>query len=923
MRYVDSMIAELSEALEHGFSFDSLQGLENTKERLNNGSGRISYIPTNYPIPKSKRALKVVVGDTNSIRALPMPSDKEELQETIFAAVEFIVEKECTGNVVFFCPAPLTSEIESCRGTDFFQLKRVEIEDPNHVRRQVYEDLTGDSIQQLPTQLPEFLLQAYLAHTLNSTPNLSTFKTTDLGDSWDMYIPYSAFLNESDQFCEFYLEVLGIRSIARFRDLPEQRQNHSYNFAIYRRYGSEYSLEISQFVTRWREIDGKIKTLFRSLAQERLAKGRLFNKELLDLTEQEGREFIEEVQRAYQNLFDSNDSINQRNPEEAADNLIQYFGLLYQDATKEEFEPLLLTVRDKLTLEADRIEDRPSTGQKEAFDQLNKILECVSQLQLIVESSIIEQEFHSDKWIDSLEILYEEAQTSGFEDRFEYMSIPALEEAHRRVERRKEAESEAEKIRQIDVELDSAPSFLEQWADFITEHLGDKLNSEAYHQAMVEKYDEFSDTLVQTYPSLINDPNTNHISGLIDEDTDELQIVVVIDSLGFLDFALMEEWDIFTPPVDVEPLYSNIPSYTPSAMSTILTGLPAEQTGIYNWKVRKEDRILNMKGKVSTDKFDFIDRTSPLSYQLVQNHEFNDSGITRFATELGDIKLTEGFQREDQLEDLTEEVEEELETLLENRKELLAGTADVPEEYVDNRIDALHDTYVVYIEDFDSLLHKDLSKYEFKNYYTSLGGFLNDLITKLKNLIKEYSYDESPKLVLGGDHGKITRQEQELVLDVRNQERFTQDALSQRSDLELVHSLNLDEARFSDKEGSIFLGLGDFDDPSLIARAREQEAKACESAPDSEILGVIESKPFVVSGSKYLFGWQPTSASIDMLQFGYDTYQPAGNGIFDTPTIGLLSRYKSKNTPKAHGYHGGTSISEMAAAKLTFNDEDI
>lgn len=919
----DCMKSDLSEAIEEGFSFRPFSGLENTRDKLDHESSNIVYIPTNYPIPKSKRALNAIIGDTDDIRALPMPSSVEELQETIFTAIEFIVEKDGAGCVIFFCPSLLVSEIDCCRGTDFYQPDRFEIDDPNHVRRNVYEKLTGETIQSLPNRLPEFILQAYLAYTLDDAPPLSVFETTNLGDSWDMYLPYSSFTDELSHFREFYLDVLGIRSIARFDDVPESTQQLAYSYGLHRRYSPECSDEVGRFITSWDSLDSRIKVLFRNLAWEKLLKGRLFNKELLDLTDEVGRDFIEEVQRAYQKLFDSDDRINQRSPEEAADELIRYFGLLYHDASEREVESLLFAIRDKLLVEADRIDDRPPTGQKEAFDQIGSILGCINEVQLITESSTIEREFHSNEWIDPLEILYEEAQARGFDDRLDYTSIPALDEARRRVEHRKTAEEEAEEIRQMDVGLDSIPKFLGEWAGFIADSLDNQSNSEVYHRAFVEKYDEFSDVLIEAYPDIIDDSDMNHISELIDEDTGELQIVVVIDGLGFLDFALMDEWDILTPPVEVEPLYSTIPSYTPAAMSSILTGLPAVQTGIFNWKVRREDRVLNLKGTVSTDEFDFVDNRSELSYQLIQNHKFNTSGITRFAKEISDVKLTEDFQRGDQLEDIVGEVEEGLGSLLESRKELLNGTANVSEEYVDKRIEALHDTYVVYIEDFDSLLHKDLAKYEYKNYYNSLGGFLEELISKLRDLIRQYSYDEAPKLVLGGDHGKITRKEREMVHEVRAQERFTKESLTQRTNLELIYSLNLEEARFSDGEDSALLGIGEFEDATLIARAREQVPDADDSVPDSEILDAIESEPFVVSGSKYLFGWQSTPSSVDVFQFGYDTYQPARIGIFDTPTIGLLSRYASKNAPRAHAYHGGTSISEMAAAKLTFNDEDI
>jgi hypothetical protein len=79
----------------------------------------------------------------------------------------------------------------------------------------------------------------------------------------------------------------------------------------------------------------------------------------------------------------------------------------------------------------------------------------------------------------------------------------------------------------------------------------------------------------------------------------------------------------------------------------------------------------------------------------------------------------------------------------------------------------------------------------------------------------------------------------------------------------------------------------------------------------------------VISASKYLFGWTERETPVinPDQRMGIDLYQPNANAEFDPPSVGLISRYQTKNTGRAHGYHGGTSISEMTAAKLTFTGD--
>jgi len=89
---------------------------------------------------------------------------------------------------------------------------------------------------------------------------------------------------------------------------------------------------------------------------------------------------------------------------------------------------------------------------------------------------------------------------------------------------------------------------------------------------------------------------------------------------------------------------------------------------------------------------------------------------------------------------------------------------------------------------------------------------------------------------------------------------------------------------------------------------------------DDELREVIEKVNYLQSGSKFVFGETNDDVDEAVDQFaGVDCYCPRGDSIFELPDIGLVSRYDIKNrSGHDHGYHGGTSLSEMAALRLTF-----
>ena len=914
------MIDELSVVLEDRFDFSPLEELSKTAETLAESAGGIQYLPTNYPLPLSKRALGAVVGENENIRALPMPKSEEQLQDTIFAGLEYLVQHDGDASVVFFCPSRLVTEIPKQRGAGFVPIEEVAIEEPNHERVQIFEDLTGSSETDIGTDLASYLLEAYLTTITDDKPALEKLHTTSLSEDWDLYLPYSELSDVNPGLQEFFLEAIGIQNSQLYFSLSEDAQRTVFEVAFDERYGGTHTSADDSFLQAWKQQPREISELFRELAATRLTKGRLFNSRLLELTDQGGREFVEEVQAAYGELFGDEAHIDQTDPSDAADKLIHRFGILYHDASSEEIESLLAKVRSKLAEDSVHVDEYSPSKIPEILQRVDETLQRIKEVRIVTESPAVESALQSDSWIEPLEELYEAKLEHGVDSLLEVEFIPALEEAKRNVRLEREAEEEAEAIQDFPADLDELPDFLEQWSEYVRSSVEREQPNKVFQEAIVSKYEEFCDTVVSEYDKIRDERRYNHITDLL-EPSDDLQLIVIIDSLGYTDIELMTRWGFLETNPTVEPLYSNIPSYTPSAMASLLTGLAAEETGIFNWAVRDGNTIDDLQKRHDPDSFSSIEESTGFSYYLLQDQDLMTSGITRFAQQVADAKLHDSFDKGDSLDDVQCNVVSEVNNILENRYDAYCGNDDIPEEHRQKKLEAQKSTFVVYLPDFDSLLHDDLALFEFQNYYSALGKFIDALAENLLELLATYKYEEDYELVFAGDHGKITRQERDLVDEVQTQERFHQNILTENTTLEQYYYLNFDVASFTDREGKTTLGVGDIADSILMERAREEIG---DGAPgDAEIRKIIEQDAFVVSGSKFLYGWEPQgSDEMEFNRFGFDVHKPRGDGIFDVPTVGLLSRYQDKNTPRAHAYHGGTSISEMTAAKLTYTGDN-
>jgi hypothetical protein len=274
-----------------------------------------------------------------------------------------------------------------------------------------------------------------------------------------------------------------------------------------------------------------------------------------------------------------------------------------------------------------------------------------------------------------------------------------------------------------------------------------------------------------------------------------------------------------------------------------------------------------------------------------------------------------------------EELTGELENALRQRIEVYTDPSRPPEAR-----EAMKSDFVLYVSDFDSFLHTPLDFSEFSNYYQALGGFIDQIYEDIESAIENAYEDAGPEfesesisLVVASDHGKITTYEREQIIDsVRSDYRFNTSMLTEALDVDEVFEMNCErlEGKTRSNTTRVPLGLAGSGRSIPFDEARRYISDD-ETLSDETITEAVRVKPYLNSGSKYMYGWTSSVEDDTMTRLeqqpGIDVDMPSGEAIFDSPTIGTLSRYAVKG-PRAtdHGHHGGTSLGELCGVRLEF-----
>ena len=921
------MKEDIEQHLEDSFDFTSFERLTATSEAITSSTGKLCYVPTDIPIPFDKRVLSAIV-DSDEVRVLPMPVDERDFREMVYSGIEYLLDQDGDATAVFFCPRSLVDTYENVPGSDFVELNRVQIEDPTRTIREAFE--RGAGIEPRPNtieDLAEFTLRVFTAAATGTELAPTQIQTSTDDQLDEFYIPYDNLTTVPTQVRDFFLESIDISNPDLFGRLDTNAQQNIYITQLLAQYGSRFARhepkhDVASVI---QHLDTDIQHLFRRLVVKWLAQRRLFDATLPELADIDlDRTVIDTIQTSYQRIVDDGSSLNIQQPEAAAETLTQHFGILFDDINQDDFTDLVNTTRDQLSSDSQQIEDYSSNPAVQTVEKVDTLFTLLAQVALIKHPRFVNQVFPEDRWESILQQFVRVALDNARDDLLDYRYLTVLNQARKQERREREYEDQAGEIRDLKVTLDTLPAFLEQWTSFLAETRSSNDISPLLQQELIDKYDQYCSEVVSQYRDIVVSDEWLHLSDLLTprHDHDEVTITVIIDSFGYTDYLLLNQFDfVDIDPDSVDIVFSNIPSYTPSAISTILTGLPAEQTGIYSWEPHHDDTIYNLKNRSLETDFNFIDRETTHSFHLIQRPQLNESGITRVADEIADIRLSSDTTVEvDHLDAVRSGFIDELEATLDERHRILEGDDfDPPPE----ASEAQKSQIVLYLEDFDQYLHQTLAFAEFESYYRTLGNFLNDLLTDIRDTVNT-TINDSADIQIASDHGKLTRYEMEMVLDEHPEYEFTKQMLTDTVTLDQAYQVNFRKAEFTNRSDNHYITVATDESrpPVDHVRAMLTEDDAADVS-DDELREVIEKVNYLQSGSKFIFGETDNDIDEAVNQFtGIDCYWPRGDSIFELPDVGLVSRYDINNqSGHDHAYHGGTSLSEMIALRLTFQGE--
>jgi len=918
------MKTDLEQHLEDSFDFTTFERLTATGETITSSKGKLCYVPTDIPIPFDKRVLSAIV-DSDDARVLPMPVDEWEFRETVHSGIEYLLEQDGDAVVVFFCPRSLIDTYQDIPCSDFVHVKRVQLEDSTRTIREAFKRGAGTEPRTSTIEdLAEFTLRIFTAAATGTELAPTQIQTSSDDRLDDFYIPYDKLTAVPTPIHDFFLTSIGISKPDLFDRLDTNAQQNIYINQMFDHYGSRFAENEPkhEIATAIQRLDPDIQHLFRHLVVKWLAQRRLFDATLPELaTIDLDRPVIDNIQTSYQRIADDGSTLNIQQPGAAAESLAQHFGILFDDINYDNLTDIVNTARDQLSSDSKQIEDYSSDPATQTVEKVDALLALLAQVALIKQPRLVNRAFPEDRWASIFQQFLRVAFDNDRHDLLDYQYLTALNRARKQERREREYEDQAAEIRDLDVTLDTLPTFLEQWTSFLAETQSNDDFSPLLQQELIDKYDEYCSEVVSQYRDIVASDEWLHLSDLLTprHDHDGVTITIIIDSFGYTDYLLLNQFDfVDLDPDAVDLVFSNVPSYTPSAMSTILTGLPAEQTGIYSWEPRHDDIICNLKNRDSGTDFEFIDRETAHSFHLIQRPQLNESGITRVADEIADIRFSSDTTIEaDHLDAVQNGFIDELEATLNERHRILEGDDFDPSP---EAREAQKSRIVLYLEDFDQYLHQTLAFAEFENYYRTLGSFLTDLLADIRSTV-DTTIDDSVDIQIASDHGKLTRYEMQMVLDEHPEYEFTQQMLTDTVTLDQAYQVNFRQAEFTNRSDNHYITVATDDSDPPVDRVRTMltEDDAADVS-DDELREIIEKVDYLQSGSKFVFGETNDDIDETVDQFaGVDCHRPRGDSIFELPDIGLVSRYDVKNqSGHDHGYHGGTSLSEMAALRLTF-----
>lgn len=228
------------------------------------------------------------------------------------------------------------------------------------------------------------------------------------------------------------------------------------------------------------------------------------------------------------------------------------------------------------------------------------------------------------------------------------------------------------------------------------------------------------------------------ISQLSIHDYDRI-FILVIDGFSFLD------WKIAKPnyvDLDCDILedyrISPVPTYTPCALTALITSYHPSLTGVCDWRIRtKKGEVVDLTENVNLNDLHWNSGKLQKRNSLLLAHSLSNTPLTQIQANLADIEIS---------------------TLPSAGHEKTIAQAA---KYIYDT-DFKSKLLVLYIPDFDEFGHKYLTFNSFGHYYETQSERIKNGL--LKPIIKRSrAKSEKTLIILTADHGKLTRFESNIL----------------------------------------------------------------------------------------------------------------------------------------------------------------
>lgn len=785
------MITQVSDDLE-GFDFSILKTLERFRNRIKPENGEIWFIPAPYPVPREKEVLRAITQDLGDGYFGERPRNKSELQSEYFDSLDYLLNEEGEANAYVFVP-PSLLEVEYY-GRELHPPRTYGAGLKNETRSLIgKESVDQADIGKECNSIGEFLTILLISSVLETRVESDQLREVPQRD--DLYVEFSKLSND-EKLTQYFLRYLEVKPQSAYWEISPKGQKRVYNYQCYQTYGFDNN-KANEWLETIRSLSQQERKWFRGLGVLYLGT-RPADRSDISLDPiippiDRDREMVEDLRDTFDNFPDRPVKFKMGDLEKVSEYLSNHLGYLFLEPNE---NLLILPERNllekHLSIPIKKFENYAERygSNTQGFDELIDILcvffERMLEIGLFTSFTTVDKALQSEyNGLDLdalLKDVLEKANESQRSRLREYDDLSAIRRAFYTLESSDEIRSTVEEVEALSRSPENIPKFISMWCDHIREQNRSEYVSEAY----VNAYDEFSDTIVESYQEIVEGKqDVDHISELV-KNQKSSEIIFIIDSFGLTDLEFIGN-SINSNPDRCTSVISNIPSYTPSAMSTIYTGLAPSSTGIYGWNPKRGDERYDlMKGR--SDITSFITQTRQMEFDLVLSQKYTNSQITNFCSEISDI-TTHGITFSG-LDAAVDSFAEEISKL--------ANDSSRPKER----------PIVCYLQRFDSMLHEERDELRFDSYYVDLASFIDELVFRFRDAVRN-SRIEHTDVLFTGDHGALTRRERELILE------YLPSSFSDRF-LENNIGEGLDEI-FSDIEsGSKFrFGWTDFDTAEL------------------------------------------------------------------------------------------------------------